>query len=109
VPANACDLYSPPPHGLSEPGRVALEGRNEARRERDGERRTSRERGAGHEPVVVEEERIGGECEPDSGEPKRGDGRKLDLLPRHVQLADDGDDRPFPDHVDTGRLEKRPD
>ena len=109
MPADARDLDSPPPHRFGEPRRVALESRDEARGERDGERGVARERGAGDEAVVVEEERVGGEREPDRREAKRGDGRERDLFPRHVQLAEHRDDRPLPDHVDPGRLEERPD
>ena len=45
--------------------RVALEHRDEARRERDGERRAPRPAGRGEQPVVVEQQRVDREREPD--------------------------------------------
>ena len=68
MPADSRDLDSPPPHRFGEPGRVALESRDESRGEGDCERRAAGERGARDEAVVVEEERIGGEREPDRRE-----------------------------------------
>ena len=88
VPARAVQLDTAAAHRLGRPGRVALEPRHEARRERDGERRAAREAGRRDEPVVIDEQRVGAEREPDDGQPEAVDDRDPDLVGRDVERAD---------------------
>jgi hypothetical protein len=109
VPAHTGDLDTPPPHRLRQAGRVALQGRHEPGREGDGQGRATGERRGRDEAVVVEQERVRGEGEPDGGEAERGDRGEDDFLARDVELPEHGNDRALPEHVDAGRLQERPD
>ena len=78
-------LDAAPTHGLGEPGRVALERRHEARRERDRERGASREACRRDEPVVIDAKRVGAEREGDDREPESVDDGDLDLVRGDVE------------------------
>ena len=81
-------------HRLREPGAVALERRHEPRREGDGERRPPREARRGHEPVMVDEQRVGGEGERHTGEAQGAQRRDPELFPGDVEDPSTGTDGP---------------
>ena len=57
---------------------------------------------------MVEEERVGGEREPDRGQPQRCEQRRLELLGGHAERTEDGNGRPFPEVVRSlGREQRR--
>ena len=98
VAARPLQPHASPPHRLGEPGGIALERRHEPRRQRHRERRPPRTSGRRDEPVVVEQERVGGEREPQRGEPQRVQRRLGELGRRHVERPEHRQRRPFPEH-----------
>ena len=109
VPADSLRPEAAPAQSLDQPAAVALEGRDQARRERDREHRPAREAGALHEPVVVEHERVDGEGEHHRAEPQCLHDPVAQLLGRDVERAEHRDRRPAPEHVDPDRLDERRD
>jgi hypothetical protein len=99
VPADPVDVHSAPAQRLDEACRVALQRRHEPRGEADRKHRAPREAGGLKQAVEVEQERVRGEGEADGCEPQRLDPRRDQLLAGHVQVADHGDLRAFPDDV----------
>jgi len=107
VPASALDGDAAPAHRLCQARAVALEGRDEAGREGDRERRSPGEAGRRDEAVVVDEERVHREREGDRDEAERLERRDLDLLAGDVELPEDGDRRTRPEDVVPERRQKR--
>ena len=84
---------------LDETRGVTLERRHQPRRQRDREHRVTREPGRLHEPIVVEQQRVGGEGECDGGQAEPLEERLLQLLARDVEAPEHRDRRPAPDHM----------
>ena len=108
VAARALEPEPTPAHRLDQPGSVALEGRDEPRRQRDRERRAAGESGRRHEPVVVEQERVGGERERERRQAQRVQSRLVELDRRDVERTEHRNRRPLPEHRSLrARPEKR--
>ena len=74
----------------------------------DGERRAPRPAGRREQAVVVEEQRVHGEREPDRDEPQRpGRDRSRSSSRRHVELPEHRDRRPGPERMRADLLDER--
>ena len=97
VAARALEPDAAAPDRLGETRRVALERGHEPCGERDRERGAPGAAGGRDEPVVVEQERVGGEGEPERGQPQGVERRLEELRRRHVERPEHRDRRPLPE------------
>ena len=83
---------------LGEAGGVALERGHEPRGKRDRERGAAGAAGRRYQPVVVEQERVGREREPERGQPQGVERCLEELRRRHVERPEHRDRRPLPEN-----------
>ena len=106
-PRAPCTSTPRPRSASTRPTRVALEHRDEPRRERDGERRTPGPRSGTEQAVVVEQQHVGAGREADGREAQRVQRREPQLLARHRELAEHRHDRPREERMRARLLEPR--